>query len=455
MGEVTLNYNATTGLYYYEFNSTIAGTPGTYRLVLSAYRVGSTSTVSILYINIKELPTSISLYNPKTLRLYYGDVENITILWNETYHVVAVTTPDVATVDIYMGEVYLTTLNLTEIAPGNYSFTLDTILLGLNAGYSYTFIVTLSKNGYSAPAQVLYSVTVVVTPTDLVIEMPTDIYWTQSTNITVSFTDTIHNVSIIDANVTVTIGDNTYTLQFDEATGKYYLTVDSRSFTTGTYTVKISALKQNYAEQSDALTFVIKPVPTTLELLTNETAFNILIGTDNITITVKYIDTLNNEPITGANVTITVVNVTFTFEEISPGTYQVVIKTVNYTVSKYSLLIHAEKPNYSPAEITDKVIIVSEPVIVIPGTSIAIPVSSVYNVGGGALAAVAFVGAGLYTYRIYKIPWIIRYLDKTIKLLIKGKPVDFSKFPTLEETLNEALSPYFESIGTIPKMEKE
>ena len=455
LGQVTLHYNATAGLYYYEFNSTIAGTPGIYNLNLAAYRHGSTTAEKTIYLNVKELPTTISLYNPKAIRLYYADVETIAVYWRETYHVASVTSADVATVDIYMGEVYLTTLNLSEISPGNYSFTLDTVNLGLNAGYSYTFVVTLSKNGYSTPAQIVYSVTVAITPTDMTINIPANIYWTQNTTITVSFIDTIHNVSVPNANVTVSIGNVNYTLQFDSTTGNYYLVLNSTDFTAGTYTVKVNAIKQNYDMQYDALTFTIKPVPTELVLLTNETAFDILLGTDNITITVKYIDTLNNKPIIGANVTITVVNETFEFTEIAPGTYRVVIKTANYTVSKYSIIIHAEKPNYTPAEITNKVITVKEAVIVIPGTSIAIPVSSVYNIGGGALAAVAFVGVGLYSYRIYKIPWIIRYLDKTIKLLLKGKSVDFSKFPTLEETLNEALSPYFESIGSIPKMEKD
>ncbi|MCD6484358.1 MAG: hypothetical protein J7L47_04525 [Candidatus Odinarchaeota archaeon] len=554
LGEVTMSYNATSGLYYYEFNTTVSNTPGTYQLIVSAYRTGATSTSSTIYLNIKELPTTISLYNPTTLRLSYGDVQNITVFWNETYHGVAVTTADLAKVDIYRGEEYITTLNLSESTPGNYSFIIDTISLGLDAGYSYTFIVTLSKNGYSTPGQIVYSVTVIITTTELIVDMPSQVYWTQLINISILFNDTLHGVQIADANVTVTIGSNTYTLEYNATTGLYSLIVNSSDFSAGTYTVKVTATKLNYADQSDALSIKINPVPTgltvdmpsqvywtqlinisilfndtlhgvqiaganvtvtignntytleynattglyslivnssdfsadtytvevgvikanyanqtdvlsikinpvptTLELLTNETAFDILVGTDNVTITVKYIDTLNNKSISGANVTITVtvVNETYTLVEISPGIYQVVIKTVNYTVSKYSLLIRAEKPNYSPAEITDKVITVNEPVIVIPGTSIAVPVSSVYNIGGGALAAVAFVGAGLYTYRIYKIPWIIRYLDKTIKLLIKGKSVDFSKFPTLEETLNEALSPYFESIGTIPKMEKE
>jgi len=63
------------------------------------------------------------------------------------------------------------------------------------------------------------------------------------------------------------------------------------------------------------------------------------------------------------------------------------------------------------------------------------------------LIIIASFLAFLYLYRIYKIPWIIRSLDKTIMSIAKNRYIDFSKYPSIDDMLSDMLKSYFSKIS--------
>ncbi|MGQ4833713.1 MAG: hypothetical protein ACP6IS_07445 [Candidatus Asgardarchaeia archaeon] len=59
----------------------------------------------------------------------------------------------------------------------------------------------------------------------------------------------------------------------------------------------------------------------------------------------------------------------------------------------------------------------------------------VFTAFGGIIVTLS----SLYAYKLYKIPKIIRLLDKAIFRTVKNEFVDFSKFPKIEETFKELI----------------
>ena len=133
------------------------------------------------------------------------------------------------------------------------------------------------------------------------------------------------------------------------------------------------------------------------------------------------------------------------YNEILPGEYHVIIPTENLTIGTYELVIIPIKKYYIGTNIT-KYVRVNEQTILIPGINVKVARSTFYMTTSGVITTAVLIGISLYGYRIYKIPWIIRATDKAIKALIKGKSVDFSKFPDLNDLLDEVVAPMFEVV---------
>ena len=66
----------------------------------------------------------------------------------------------------------------------------------------------------------------------------------------------------------------------------------------------------------------------------------------------------------------------------------------------------------------------------------------------GLIAGFGMIFTSLYAYRLYKIPKLIRRLDKTILRIVKSEYVDFSKFPKIEDVFHEVIRTLFQSVPT-------
>ena len=66
----------------------------------------------------------------------------------------------------------------------------------------------------------------------------------------------------------------------------------------------------------------------------------------------------------------------------------------------------------------------------------------------GLIATFGMIFTSLYAYRLYKIPKLIRSLDKTILRIVKNEYVDFSKFPKIEDIFHEIVFTLFQSVST-------
>ena len=235
----------------------------------------------------------------------------------------------------------------------------------------------------------------------------------------------------------------------------YILELNTSQFNVGAYLVRVFGTAENYASAANSFQLIILNRTTTLDVVLEPETNTIIQGSvDKIKITVSYIDSIKHVPIKNATVILEVAGQRYEFTAFPNGSYILTLNmSIFNTTGSYTFIISAKKQNYEFKSYSFQITI-EEPYIAIGG--VKVPVRSVVNVGGGASFAIAVMGLAIYGYRLYKIPWIIRATDKAIKALLKGKPVDFSKFPDLNDLLDEEIAPMFTPIkGKIPPKAEE
>ena len=137
------------------------------------------------------------------------------------------------------------------------------------------------------------------------------------------------------------------------------------------------------------------------------------------------------------------------FDNTGNGTYYLSFNTENLSLGSYLVEIYASKENYASPKAYVFTLLIKEQTVNLVVAKI--PVSTLYFSSGVAISAIGIFGGGLYGYKLYKIPWIIRALDKVIRNIAKGKKtIDFSKFPQIEDVLRDILGPEFSKIGREP-----
>jgi len=432
--------------FYITYNSTVFGSDGTYLFTLKAVKKGCVSVPVDVYIVIQKRPTTASYPSPTIRTVYYADVVNITISWTDDISGHPVSSPDSIRATISIGELvlYSNISTIYEISPGNYSILIHTSDLNMVAGKTYIVTIELQKTGFKLEGLISYTIFVQETPTNITVLTKESEYWGNNITITVKYEDIIHNFYITNGNVTLTIAGVEFKLNLTD--NEFKLTLNTSQLTVGTYLVRVSASAPNYAssERTIQLQILNRTASLTVET-TPESRIIVQESIDHIRISVKYIDELKHLPIRNATVTLTIAGgATYTFKEYPNGTYILFLDMANFTTpGNYTLVISAKKDNFE-FKTESLTIIIEEPYVEIFGRKI--PTRSIINVGGGATVAIGLMGLALYGYRVYKIPWIIRATDKAIKALIKGKSVDFSKFPDLNDLLDEVVAPMFEVV---------
>ena len=276
-------------------------------------------------------------------------------------------------------------------------------------------------------------------------------YWGTEVSITVNVTNTFNNTVVENGSVILSVGDVEIQLA-SAGSGSYTGTLDLGNFKTETpYTMTITFVKDMYEQARITKSLYVNLVPTALEVLSwlpGTANYSIEEGTtNNVTVKVFYNNTLTGTGITNAYLYAVWGNETYNLTEIGAGKYRLYLDISNLTASPnpYTIEIHATKGNYTES-VTTFTFTVYESTITIPGTNIKVPRSIVMTGVGGSVISITAFGAALYGYRLYKIPKIIRQLDKIIKLVAKGQTPDFSELPTTEQMLKDALGDLFTSL---------
>ena len=439
-------YDLDLGHFYIVANTTIFDSEGTYLFRLDIINSGVIVAPVDVFIVVQKRPINMVYPTPLVIPAYYADIINLTISLRDAYNEFPVTSPDSVVASLSVGEMFICNniSTIYEVSPGDYRFTINTDGLNLMAGQTYILTISFQKVGFQIDTIITYTIFIQETPASVDVYVESIVYWGENVTFVASYQDTVHNTSINASNVTLNIAGNVYSMMPSE--NVFVLTLNTSQFTTGTYLVKVSAVANNYelADHSFQLQILNRTTQIRVEFYPEE---RIIIqgSVDKMKIFVEYIDSFSNRPIHNATVTFsTGGSIMYTLQEYPNGTYILILDMTNFTtVGNYTFIISAKKANY---EFKSQLfqITIEEPYIAIGG--VKIPVRSVVNIGGSVSVAVALMGVALYGYRNYKIPWIIRITDKAIRALIKGKPVDFSKFPDFSDLLEDAIAPMFASI---------
>ncbi|MEQ9716396.1 MAG: hypothetical protein ABGF52_12825, partial [Candidatus Asgardarchaeum sp.] len=441
--EIMVNYNLSLGMYYSNINTTNLS-EGTYNMTIVTELQNYTTISYTVKVIVNPVPTII-ISESESIEIVWGDYLPIRICYYDTYY----------NRGIKNATVYAIIAGITQ----------ELLYTGNNGTYEYNMLSTsLSPGVYNLTVFAIRSNYMMAVKTILVtILVPVDLqsnniegYWGTTIPIVVNATNLINGSPIVGAIITVKVGELNLTLSDIGKNGTYFGTIDLSKFKAGEiYQINISFSKE-LCESKFITTYILRvnPAPTNLLLISKEPEdINIEEGTKNITLIVQFINNLTSSTISNASIkvlwtnqTYEISNLTYIVEEVTAGSYKITIDVSNLPVGgPYVIRVSAEKGNYTTSELQYTFNIIEQR-IKIPGTNIAIPRSIIITgVGGSALSA-ALLGLALYGYRIYKIPWIIRATDKAIKALIKGKSVDFSKFPDLNDLLDEAVAPMFEVV---------
>ena len=422
-------YNTTCNAYFVILNTTQVF-EGSYNVTITA-RLQNYTTISMkISVNINEIPTAILSVN--SLEVVWGDFIYVEINYLDLYHSTGVI--DAAVYLIFEGNYNV----MNGLGNGTYTLSLrsDSVSPGV-----YNISIIAQRSNYAMSTKVIE--VVILTPVKIDTNKITG-YWGTQVPVVVNVTNVINGSLVPNGTVILTVA-NVQVQLVDAGNGTYYGLLDLGLFKSETvYDVNITFYKDLYAQTTTTTTLSVKLVPTSLTIVSvypdTETIEEGAVR--NITIIVAYINTINGKGITGANVTAIALNKTLSSTEIGDGQYKLVIDISNLTFSPnpYTIRIFAVKGNFTESSTVYSFTISESRVLGVP--------RSIFFTGiGGSAISITILGVTLYAYKLYKIPKIIRELDKAIKAVLKGRSVEFSKFPDLNSLLEEDVAPMFERIG--------
>lgn len=329
--------------------------------------------------------------------------------------------------------IYVATIDTSFEEPGN-----------------YTLVVSASALNYRYQ-QVIVKLQVLI-PLEIDIPKIVEKYWLETINITMYIHDLYNNRSLDNADVKYSwaFGSGGFTFV---GRGLYILTLNLTQYPTGDYNVNVTVMKEGYPTIHDNFTLRILPAPMKFIYVDIQSGNELEIG-QNLTVKILLEETVFNNPLDDANVTMIIyseeeVVAAAQFDNTGNGTYFLSFNTENLSLGSYLVEIYASKENYaSPKAYVFTLLIKEQTVNLVVAR---IPVSTLYFSSSVAISAIGIFGGALYGYRLYKIPWIIRALDKVIRSIAKGKKtIDFSKFPQIEDVLRDILGSEFSKVRREP-----
>ena len=202
---------------------------------------------------------------------------------------------------------------------------------------------------YLSPQPVDKDMTVNIRLTEIDVQFvpSTAIYWNESLKISVTYLDSISNSYISGASVSVRILNVGEWDLTETSPGVYELYIANFYWDAGTYTVIVTASKQNYEQREKSYTILIYERPTDL----NAPTYIEIPWQNEYNISVEYIDSRFSAPIKDANVTCEVHDVAENIIEskqcaYADGRYHVTLNISILEEGVYYIYFYAEKNNY-------------------------------------------------------------------------------------------------------------
>jgi len=248
--------------------------------------------------------------------------------------------------------------NLNHISNGNYTYTITRAYIEahMSAGY-YTLNFTVSCTNYTTENsfKVLHISPV---PTTLNYSYQYTVIYADNLTLTANYIDQLDSSKITNAILSYSIQGTEVDgfLKDPNSTGDYTTTFNSSLVSAGAYLITVTSSKQNFETKSATILLVVNTVPT--ELVGNDSLS--VHWKDNLTVSVLLNDTHNGVPVSDASVSYTLKNSTghvIYQGSLTPegkGKYTLTLSTdsQNTTPGEYTLVISAEKGNYSTSSKT-------------------------------------------------------------------------------------------------------
>ncbi|TXT57303.1 MAG: hypothetical protein BAJATHORv1_10001 [Candidatus Thorarchaeota archaeon] len=394
---------------------------GSFTIYVIGIKPGYETGLLIMYLEVSKIDTTVSPLNA-SLTVFYQQSATFYVNYTDMHNNLQV---ENATVEFrWFGG----TGTLEEIGNGIYRATFDSFEVG--PGVFNIHISAIKDNYYARTTSVTLEVKEI--STEMVVE---DVYYIpvgDTVTISVMFNDTTYGRPIIDGiGVAVWIFGNP-ALNVT-GNGNYTFTV-AGNIAIDSYDVTFILSKVNHTTATARVTVVVREIQTSLETLTGTDFVRGTVG-ERIEFTVVYMDTDHNLPITGATLTIIESEDVIGEDQYSvvegaePGQY--IIAFTIQTEGEFDIVLKAELgDNYDDQEMQLTVIVqqvAGDPLVT----------SMTYGFGIGMF--ILLIGA-VYYFRVYSVPKMVRWLNKMIKSVGKGKIPEAAPVRGRDEVLQEIVN---------------
>jgi hypothetical protein len=401
--------NNGSGIYTVFFNTT-GEEPRTWSFTIEVSETNySTASLSgNLVIN----KISTSLIVPNEISLPYGSPLNFTVYYQDLNHMKGIysTNSSVFIVSVqcnWTGEIPY------DHDDGNGSY-LFTLVSAANGGGSFEVQVDASAPPYYLPASQTFTIEIKDVATSLALHTtPAATPW--GDNITVTLDYDLNGTSTWVAGATILTNWNLPYSYFLTARGQWQIELSTTNLPEGNYSVEVNATKQYYDSHTLIIPLSIRHRQMTLTIQKSPSSVS---QGDIAPITIYLIDADNNSGVTRASIAVIgLANSSYSIKELStPGYYEVDVKTGSLSTGKISFNISATKDHYN---------LPSGPVpvsFIVSSSGLSFP--TVIMISGGSSGAVVLVILGYVMYRRRKIPFIIKKIDQSIRLINRGEVLE-------------------------------
>ncbi|KKL96879.1 hypothetical protein LCGC14_1840070, partial [marine sediment metagenome] len=350
-------YNITIDL-----NNTLFSGYGQFNLIIDVNKTNYYNQTSSL-ISIDILGETTTIFDKEPVQSVYdsGDALNISIYYNDTIRNVGISG---ANLTIYVNNRSNPYYTATWFDYGNgyYNITIDFTDTKFDDYGQFTLIIDVNKTNYQNQTSSPISIDIRGETTTTFVRNPVQAIYNSgdALNISVYYNDTIKNVGISGANLTIYVNSRSnpyYTATwFDYGNGYYNITIDLNNTLFsgyGQFNLIIDVNKTNYYNQTSSL-ISIDILGETTTIFDKEPVQSVYDSGDALNISVYYNDTIKNVGISGANLTIYVNSrsnpyYTATWFDYGNGYYNI---TIDFTDTKFNdygqftLIIDVNKTNY-------------------------------------------------------------------------------------------------------------
>jgi hypothetical protein len=433
-------YDNGTGIYTIFFNTTNE-IPRTWGFTIQFFKTHYDSITISSNLQINPISTNIAV--PTNVRVAYGDPLTFTVYFEDLNHVKGiVSNPAVFSVSALCNWTQGGTFYTQDFRNGTYLFSLDSTLNG--AGL-FLVQVNAYASPYYVPASQIFTVIIRNVNTSLAPHStPALAPW--GDNATVSLDYYVNGTTAWVTGATIVTNwtlPYTYSLT---ATGQWQIDFSTTGLSEGNYSVSIEAMRHYYQNHTIAMILRVRPIRLEMRLL--QIPDKVQQGNiANITIQLWDLDHLRG--VTGASLAVSGLNSSlYEIKELANGYYELDVNTASISFpANVSFTVGAVKSHYlltpGPGQVLFQVIS--------PGLS----TMTVIIMSASSAGIVIIAMLGIVAYRRSKIPFIVKKIDQSIKLINKGTQVEaIGGVRTRVDTPFYLISAELESLGISLKKEE-